>query len=164
MILTPNSADTEYLTACDNQQIMTKTAEHPLVLFDGVCNLCESTVLFIIRRDRRAMFRFASLQSSVAGDLLSKYHYSADTLSSVLLIADDQLFRKAEAGLQIVKRLDGAWPVLYYLFCWVPRFIADPIYDFIGKRRYRWFGMKDECWIPTAELRQRFIDDPANTG
>lgn len=134
-------------------------AEHPLVLFDGVCNLCERTVLFIVRRDRHAVFRFAPLQSGIARKLIDQYRPGAEELSSVLLIADNRMYRKAAAGLQIVKRLDGAWPILYYLFAWVPRFIADPVYDFIGNRRYRWFGMKDECWIPTTELRERFIDD-----
>jgi predicted DCC family thiol-disulfide oxidoreductase YuxK len=144
---------------CNNRLIMKRNETQPLVLFDGVCNLCESTVLFIIRRDKQAVFRFAALQSAAARELLREYGRPSDDLSSVLLVADGRLHRKADAGLQIARRLDGAWPLLYYLFCWIPRFIADRVYDFIGARRYRWFGMKQECWIPTADLRQRFIDD-----
>ncbi len=113
---------------------------------------------FVIKRDRRAIFRFATLQSNIANQTLSSYDYSHDSLSSVLLIADGHLYRKSRAGLQIARRLDGLWPAFYYLFVWVPAFIADPIYDFIGNRRYKWFGKKDECWIPTDELRSRFLE------
>jgi len=132
----------------------------PLILFDGVCNLCESTVHFVIRRDKNKQFRFASLQSAAAQQMLSSHEYAFDDLSSVLLIVDDHLYRKSRAALQIVRRLDGAWPLLYYLLLWIPKFIADPVYDFIANRRYKWFGKKPECWIPDDELRRRFIDDP----
>ncbi|MGB5625286.1 MAG: DCC1-like thiol-disulfide oxidoreductase family protein [Woeseiaceae bacterium] len=138
------------------------SAENLLVLFDGVCNLCESTVHFIIRRDREKDFRFASLQSAAAQEILARHDYDFDDLSSVLLLADGKVYRKSRAALQIIKHLDGGWPVLYYVLFWVPPFVADPIYDFIGNRRYRWFGMKSECWIPDDELRSRFIDDPVN--
>ena len=132
----------------------------PVILFDGVCNLCESTVHFVVRRDKNKQFRFASLQSEAAEELLSSHQYAFDTLSSVLLIVDDTLYRKSRAALQIVRRLDGAWPLLYYLLFWIPKFIADPVYDFIANRRYHWFGMKSECWIPDDDLRERFIDEP----
>lgn len=137
---------------------MTQPIEHPVILFDGVCNLCESSVRFVIKRDRQAKFRFATLQSNIASQTLNSYEYSHDSLSSVLLIADGQLYRKSRAGLQIARRLDGLWPVLYYLFFWVPGLVADPIYNFIGNRRYKWFGKKAECWIPNDELRNRFLD------
>jgi predicted DCC family thiol-disulfide oxidoreductase YuxK len=138
------------------------SAENLLVLFDGVCNLCESTVHFIIRRDRQKIFRFASLQSAAAQEILDRHDYAFDDLSSVLLLADGKVYRKSRAALQIIKHLHGGWPVLYYVLFWVPPFVADPIYDFIGNRRYRWFGMKSECWIPDDELRSRFIDDPVD--
>jgi len=132
----------------------------PIILFDGVCNLCESTVHFVVRRDRNRQFRFASLQSAAAKEILAGHQYAYDDLSSVLLIIDDALYRKSRAALQIARRLDGAWPILYYVLFWIPKFIADPVYDFIGKRRYKWFGAKTECWLPDDDLRQRFIDDP----
>ena len=131
-----------------------------IILFDGVCNLCEGTVHFVARRDKDRQFRFASLQSDAAREILSTHEYAFDDLSSVLLIIDDTLYRKSRAALQIARRLDGAWPLLDYVFFWVPKFIADPVYDFIGNRRYKWFGKKTECWIPDDDLRQRFIDDP----
>lgn len=135
------------------------TTDCPLILFDGVCNLCESSVRFVIQRDEKSLFRFASLQSTNAQKLLARYDHESDVLSSVLLIVDDKLYRKSRAGLQIAKRLDGAWPLLFYAFFWIPPFIADRIYDFVGNRRYQWFGIKDECWIPDDALLQRFVDD-----
>lgn len=132
--------------------------DRPLILFDGVCNLCTRSVQFVIRRDADARFRFASLQSNVAQSLLDELGYDHDDLSSVLLIVGGRLYRKSRAALQIARRLDGPWPVFYYLFFWVPAFLADWIYTFIGNRRYRWFGMTDECWIPDPELASRFID------
>ena len=131
----------------------------PVILFDGVCNLCERTVHFVVRRDKNKKFRFASLQSEAAQQLLSRHEYAFDTLSSVLLIVDDKMYRKSRAALQIVRHLDGAWPAIYYLLFWIPKFVADPVYDFIANRRYKWFGMKSECWIPDEDLRQRFIDE-----
>jgi len=78
----------------------------------------------------------------------------------VLLLADGKLYRKSRAVLQICRRLDGVWPVLYYLLAWVPTALADRAYDYIGNHRYRWFGQKDMCWIPTPALAARFIDVP----
>lgn len=129
-----------------------------LILFDGVCNLCESTVLFIIKRDRDARFQFCSLQSGAARQILDEHQHASDPLASVLLLSDGELYTKSRAALRIAKNLDGAWPVLYYLFFWVPALIADRSYDFIGNRRYKWFGMKDSCWIPGNETQRRFID------
>lgn len=143
---------------------MAKDTQPLLVLFDGVCNLCESSVHFVIRRDRSGKFRFAALQSVAAQEILANFDYTYDNLSSVLLVADGQLYRKSRAALRIARHLDGAWPVLYYLFAWIPAFVADPVYDFIGNRRYRWFGMKSECWVPDENLRRRFIDDSVRGG
>ena len=134
------------------------TAQHPIILFDGICNLCAKSVQFVIRNDRTGVFRFASLQSSAGQELLRAAHYEHGALTSVLLLVDGRLYRKSAAALQICRRLDVAWPTIYYLFAWVPMRLADRIYDYIGARRYRWFGKKDACWIPTAELAARFID------
>lgn len=137
---------------------MSPYPDNPLILFDGVCNLCERSVRFVIRRDRKRQFRFASLQSDIGQELLRLYDYDYDALSSMLLIEDGKLHRRSRAALRIARRMDGAWPLFYYLFFWVPTFIADPVYDFIGARRYRWFGRKEECWIPDDDLRSRFLD------
>lgn len=135
-----------------------KNLQQPLILFDGVCNLCERSVQFVIRNDSAAKFQFASLQSDVARSILDELSYSYDELSSVLLIIDSTLYRKSSAWLMIARRLDWPWPLFYYLFFWLPARVSDAIYDFIGRRRYRWFGKKEQCWIPDPDLAARFID------
>ena len=137
---------------------MDPASEHSIILFDGVCNLCQRTVQFVIRNDRAGHFRFASLQSAAAQEILRNTRYEHAALSSVLLLVEGKVYRKSQAALQICRRLDGAWPVLYYLFAWVPTALADVVYDYVGAHRYRWFGRKDQCWIPTSELAARFID------
>lgn len=138
-------------------QTLSRTAQ-PLILFDGVCNLCQRSVQFVIRNDRHAVFRFASLQSAVAASLLEDFDYDDERLESVVLIDGGRLYRKSRAALHIARRLDKGWPLFFYLFFWVPSFVGDPIYSFIGRRRYRWFGKKDECWIPAPDISARFID------
>jgi predicted DCC family thiol-disulfide oxidoreductase YuxK len=128
-----------------------------IVLFDGVCNLCSAVVRFMIRHDRRKRFRFASLQSATAQRLLSQYTWHEPFLSSVVLVADGRCYGRSRAALEIVRRLDAPWPILYG-FVAVPRAVADWAYDFIGARRYRWFGRRDECWMPDGEWRQRFLE------
>jgi predicted DCC family thiol-disulfide oxidoreductase YuxK len=140
---------------------MATNPENPVILFDGVCNLCEWTVQLVIRNDRKRLFRFASLQSDDAQRVLEQYHYQHDGLSSVLLVTDGVVYRKSRAALQIARRMDGAWPLFYYLFFLVPAPLADLVYDFVGNRRYRWFGRKEACWVPDEDLRSRFLDGGA---
>ena len=133
---------------------------HSVVLFDGVCNLCEKTVQWIIRNDPSGHFHFASLQSKATRSLLRLLQYEDDSLSSVLVVIDGKVHRKSQAALQICKRLGRAWPLLYYLLAWVPTSVTDKVYDYVGARRYRWFGRKSECWIPSPEIAARFVDAP----
>lgn len=128
-----------------------------IVLFDGVCNLCSAVVRFVIRHDRRQRFRFASLQSAIAQRLLSQHNWREPSLSSVVLIADGRCYGRSRAALEIARRLDAPWPVLYG-FVVVPWAARDWAYDFIGARRYSWFGKRDECWMPEGESRQRFLE------
>ena len=137
---------------------MDKQYQHPIVLIDGVCNLCERSVRFVIARDKQSIFRFASFQSVAGRRVLDEYEYESDELSSVILVDEGQLFSRSRAALRIARQLDGVWPAFYYLFFWVPAFVADKVYDYIGNRRYLWFGMKDECWIPDESLRARFLE------
>lgn len=137
------------------------SSDNRLILFDGVCNLCQRSVQLVIRNDSKRRFRFASLQSQAAAEILRQHRYHEADLSSVLLIEDGRLYRKSRAALRIARQMEGLWPTLYYLFAWVPRLIADPVYDFIGARRYRWFGMKAACWIPDKSLKDRFLEDVA---
>jgi predicted DCC family thiol-disulfide oxidoreductase YuxK len=128
-------------------------ADRPIILFDGVCNLCTGSVQFVIERDARKRFRFASLQSPTAERLLGR----RDDLESMVLVENGQVYRKSTAALRIARRLDGAWPLLA-AFLVIPRFLRDAVYDWIGRRRYRLFGRRDTCWVPRPELTERFLD------
>ncbi|MEM7501231.1 MAG: DCC1-like thiol-disulfide oxidoreductase family protein [Pseudomonadota bacterium] len=136
-----------------------------VVLFDGICNLCERSVQLVIRNDRARLFRFASLQSDAAEALLTERDSgdAAEPLSSVILIENDRVYRRSRAALRIARHMDGAWPLLFYGFYWIPALIADRVYDFIGNRRYRWFGKKEACWVPNEDLAERFIDTVATS-
>jgi predicted DCC family thiol-disulfide oxidoreductase YuxK len=129
-----------------------------VVFFDGVCNLCNGTVQFLIDRDKRELLRFAPLQSEAAKAMLEgrDLDRTRESLDSVLLLEGDTLYARSDAALRIARRLSGAWPVLYVLIL-VPRFLRDAIYDFIARRRYRWFGRTEACRVPTPALRARFL-------
>ena len=127
--------------------------ERPVILFDGVCNLCTGSVQFVIERDSRKRFRFASLQSPVAEKLLGQ----RENLEAVILVQDGKTYRKSSAALRIARQLDGLWPALWVLLV-IPRFLRDAVYDWIGRRRYRMFGKREVCWTPQPELADRFLD------
>jgi len=129
----------------------------PIVLFDGVCNLCNASVNFIIDRDPSGVFRFASLQSPSGKELLERFGVPTDTYYSLVLIHGDHLFVRSTAALRIAARLRGPWRLLYALML-VPRPVRDRIYDWIARNRYKWFGQAEACRIPTPELRSRFLD------
>lgn len=133
------------------------TLTHPLLLFDGVCNLCNSSVQFIIKRDPKGTFRFAALQSALGQKELQHYQLKADSLESIVLILDGKVWQRSNAALEIARRLSGLWPALY-IFKIIPHFIRDWMYDLIANNRYRWFGRQDQCMIPTPELKSRFLD------
>ena len=131
---------------------------HDVILFDGVCNLCSSSVQFIIARDKKSRFKFASLQSSVARQYLKKF--SAGKTSepfSIVLITKNRFYDRSDAVLEIVRYLSGLWPALY-AFKIIPKFIRDPVYRLIARNRYRLFGKKDSCMVPTPDLKTRFLD------
>ncbi|MXQ52964.1 thiol-disulfide oxidoreductase DCC family protein [Shimazuella alba] len=125
------------------------------VLFDGVCNVCNYWVQFIIKRDPKAQFRFASLQSEEA-QLLLQAHEQKVTLDSIVLLQDGKVYTESTAILQIFKKLTGMWKLLS-VFQIVPKFIRDSLYRWFAKNRYRWFGQQESCMIPTPEVRQRFL-------
>ena len=130
----------------------------PLILFDGDCNLCNGAVQFVIKRDRRARFRFASLQSEAGRQALAAAGTARDEQpDSILLVSDGRVLAKSAAALAIARRLRLPWPLLS-VFWVVPYPLRDIVYDCIARNRYRWFGKRDECWVPTPELRQRFLD------
>jgi predicted DCC family thiol-disulfide oxidoreductase YuxK len=130
---------------------------HPIVLFDGVCNLCNRSVQFLLKRDRRKQFLFASLQGKTGQEILKKFSLSANDFNSFILIEGDELYTRSTAVLRILRKLGGAWALLY-VFIIIPPFIRNPVYNFIARNRYKWFGKKEECWVPTPELKQRFLE------
>ena len=133
-----------------------KVSSHPTILFDGVCNLCSGAVNFIIDRDSSALFRFASIQSTTGAELLRNTGLSAEGMNTVVLIEDGRARLRSDAALEIASRLDGGWRLLGLLLV-VPRPLRDLAYNFIAKHRYRIFGRKSECLIPTPERRGRFL-------
>lgn len=132
----------------------------PLILFDGECNLCNGAVQFIIKRDKKATFKFASLQSSVGRRLMQQYAIPQD-YSSIVLIENGRAWLKSTAVLRLSRRLSGMWPLLY-LFLAVPRFLRDSVYNFVARNRYKWWGRREACWVPTAQLKERFIEPVKN--
>jgi predicted DCC family thiol-disulfide oxidoreductase YuxK len=130
---------------------------HEIVLFDGVCNFCEASVNFIIKHDRKARFRFAPLQSEVGAEIQRRYNLDPSALDTLVLVERGKLYTKSTAALRVARRLSGVYP-LFYAMIVVPPFVRDFLYDWFARRRYRWFGRKDECMAPTADMRERFLD------
>ncbi|HLK30518.1 MAG TPA: thiol-disulfide oxidoreductase DCC family protein [Puia sp.] len=131
--------------------------EKKIVLFDGVCNLCSGSVQFILKRDKKNQFLFGSLQGKAGQAYLQKFNLPADEFNSFMLVEGDQLYTRSSGALRMMKYLGGGWKLLY-AFIIVPKFIRDAVYNFIAKNRYKWFGKKEECWIPTPEWKTKFLD------
>jgi predicted DCC family thiol-disulfide oxidoreductase YuxK len=129
---------------------------NPVVLFDGVCNLCNSSVQFLIRKDRQARLRFASLQSEFGQAVLQKFNLPQNNFNSFVLLEGEKIYLRSSAALRITRYLGGFWRV-FQIFWIVPPFVRDAIYDFIAKNRYKWFGKKPECMLPSPELKERFL-------
>lgn len=129
---------------------------YQIVLFDGVCNLCNQSVDFIVQRDGKNVFKFASLQSDFAKKLLKHFPIDAEKLDSVLLLKHGKLYQKSSAALQIARQLSGGWKLMYG-FIIIPKFLRDFVYTIIAKNRYRWFGKKETCRLPTLEERAKFL-------
>ncbi len=134
-----------------------EVAESSVILFDDVCNLCNGIVQFIIKRDPKGKFRFASLQSESGQKLLGKFGLPSDEFDSIVLIQGEQYFLKSRAGLRILKELGGLWKLLF-VFTYLPAPLRDFIYDQIARSRYRIFGKRESCMIPTPGLKARFLE------
>lgn len=130
--------------------------DKPIILFDGVCNLCTGSVQFILKRDKEKKFLFASLQSTYGQELLKRHDLPTDTFNSFILYQDNKIFTRSTAALKMFQQLKGwTWVKVFWIF---PKFIRDAVYNLIAKNRYKWFGQKNECWLPTPELKERFLD------
>jgi predicted DCC family thiol-disulfide oxidoreductase YuxK len=132
--------------------------ENPIVLFDGVCNLCNGLVKFIIKGDRRAKIRFTPLQSAAGKLFLLKYGLPSTDINSVVFIKGDKYFLRSSAILHLLRELGGAWKLFYGLLI-IPPIIRDFFYDIIARTRYRIFGRTDSCMVPSEEEKNRFLTE-----
>jgi predicted DCC family thiol-disulfide oxidoreductase YuxK len=131
--------------------------QHSIILFDGVCNLCNGAVLFVIKRDNKNRFLFASLQSEEGKKILEKHNFPINKKDSFWPVEDGKVYERSTAALRVLKNLSKLWIVLYG-FIIVPGFIRDSVYNWIAKNRYQWFGRKCECMIPAPELKAKFLN------
>lgn len=136
---------------------MYTTVSNPIILFDGVCNFCNYWVNFAIKRDKKKKLMFAALQGEAAKELLQQYQINPTSLSSVILIDKGKAYTQSSAAIRICKYLDGGWKLFYGLMI-IPKFIRDFFYNIIARNRYKWYGKKESCMVPTPELRERFLD------
>lgn len=127
-----------------------------VILFDGVCNLCNASIDFIIKRDTKDCFRVGALQEETGKKLLFGFEVNPEYLDSLVLIEKGQIYFRSTAALKIARSLSGAWP-LFYGFIVLPTGIRDGIYNWIGRNRYHWFGKKNTCRLPTPEERAKFL-------
>ncbi len=130
--------------------------EKQIILFDGVCNLCNASVQFVIKHDDKNIFQFASLQSEVGQRLIEKFGLSKTNLDSFILVRNNKAFTKSTAALLVVRQLKSVIKLLYG-FIILPLFIRDSAYNVIAKNRYKWFGKKNECMIPSPALKAKFL-------
>jgi len=130
---------------------------HHIILFDGVCNFCNYWVNFIIDRDKDDIFRFAALQSEAGQKLLNKFNLKAEDFNTFILIEGEIYFTKSTAALMIARKLNFPFKVLYY-FIFTPKFLRDLIYSLIATNRYKFFGKRDICRIPSENEKEKFLD------
>ncbi|OWW25880.1 thiol-disulfide oxidoreductase [Zobellia sp. OII3] len=129
-----------------------------IILFDGVCNLCNGAVQFVIKRDTLDVFRYAPLQSELGKKLIAERNIDSDSIDSIILIDPGVAYYiKSDAALEIGKQLRG-YKTLSSILLWIPRSLRDIVYDFIARNRYKWYGKKEHCMVPTPELRAKFLE------
>ena len=128
-----------------------------ILFFDGLCNLCDGYVQWIIKRDPSAYFHFASLQSDFAINFSKEIAAQVKEVNSVILFHQGQYYTESDVPLEIIKQLGLPWAILYSLK-WVPRIIRDKVYRFVARNRYQWFGKKAECMVPSVDIQDRFLD------
>lgn len=131
---------------------------HPIVVFDGVCNFCSSTVQFILKNDVAGRIRFTPFQSPLGRSLVESHSLDPNDVDSLLFVCGDNAFVRSDAALEIARDLSWRWRWLR-VFRIVPRVLRDAVYNVIARNRYRWFGKHESCFIPTKEIRDRFLDE-----
>ena len=134
------------------------STDAPILVFDGVCVWCSRSVQFVLRHDREKRFRFATTQSETGRRLMLAHGFDPNQPSSVLLIENDAVFVESSAAVHVLRSFGGVWKILSGLIWIIPRPLRDAVYREIAKRRYRWFGKREICYLPQAEDRVRFLD------
>ena len=129
-----------------------------IIFFDGICNLCNASIDFVIQRDKNDHFLVGALQEDLSKKVLSKYNVKEDYLDSLVLLEKGEIFYKSSAALKIARNLSGLWPALYPLI-FLPTFFRDSVYNWIGTNRYRWFGKKSSCRLPTPAEKAKFLSE-----
>lgn len=135
---------------------MNDPTKNAIVMFDGVCNFCNSSINFIIRKDKEDYFRFLTLQSEKGKAIIERHHLDPENLQTVILLENGRIYTRSTAALRIVRHLKGGWKLLY-AFVIVPPVIRDFVYNIIAKNRYRWWGKQEACMVPTQEVRKKFL-------
>jgi len=151
--------DSQITPAAGNQKAPAKlyvAMTAPVLLFDGVCNLCNASVQWVLLHDRKGIFRFAALQSETGQELLRIWGRSTQDFDSVVLVDGERLLLHSDVPLEIVRRIGGLWQLLY-VFKIIPRPIRDAMYRWIARNRYRWFGRRESCMLPRSEWKDRFV-------
>jgi predicted DCC family thiol-disulfide oxidoreductase YuxK len=128
-----------------------------VILFDGVCNLCNGTVQFILKRDKQSRFKFASLQGEFGQRILSRFDLPESSLNSFILLEGENIYTHSTGALRVLLHLGGVWKILY-AFIIIPRFIRDAVYNLIARNRYKWFGKQESCYLPSADISNRFLN------
>lgn len=131
--------------------------EYAVIMFDGVCNLCNASINFVIDRDKNRYFRYAPLQSETGQAFLEKHGRKTSDFDSIILVEGDTYYTKSTAALRIARKLGGGWPLLYG-FVIIPPFLRNAVYNLIATNRYAWFGKQDACRMPTPELKSLFLN------
>ncbi|HTL80610.1 MAG TPA: thiol-disulfide oxidoreductase DCC family protein [Bacteroidia bacterium] len=130
--------------------------DRAIVLFDGVCNFCNARVNFMIRHDKKDFFRFAPIQSEHARKIFRENGLPENYSDSFILFENGKIYQRTSAALRISKHLDFPW-MLFYPLVFLPPFLRDWVYVIIAKNRYKWFGKRDSCMVPTEEVRKKFL-------
>ncbi|HNP33174.1 MAG TPA: DCC1-like thiol-disulfide oxidoreductase family protein [Flavobacterium sp.] len=132
--------------------------EKKIILFDGVCNLCDSSVQFVIKHDKKDVFRFVQLQSELGQKIICHIGISTSTFDSTILYEPpDTYYCKSDVAFKILKEISGIHKCLL-VFSILPKTMLDKIYDYVARNRYKWFGKKESCMIPTSELKSKFLE------
>ena len=132
-------------------------SNHSIILFDGVCNFCNGMVNFVLSQDKKGIFKFAALQSETGQKILEQFQLAKEDFESFVLVENGKTYKKSSAALRVANHFPWYWKELQILRI-IPAFLRDAIYDFVARNRYKWFGKKDQCMIPTPQVRNRFLN------